>query len=85
MDLGTWDAQRIEFQHLLRQLRQESGLTQAELAQRIGKPQSYVSKYESGERRIDVIELKEVCLACGNSLAEFASRFDSVTEKRRKP
>ncbi|WP_431830664.1 helix-turn-helix domain-containing protein [Caulobacter radicis] len=38
----------------------KSGLTQAELAMRLRKSQSYVSKYERGERRIDVIELFEI-------------------------
>lgn len=43
---------------LLRQAREEAGLNQAEAASLIGKPQSFISKCESGERRIDVIELK---------------------------
>ena len=37
--------------------------TQEEIALRLGKPQSYVSKYESGERRLDVIEFLDVCEA----------------------
>lgn len=41
--------------------RQAQGLIQTEVAQRLGKPQSYVSKYESGERRLDVVEFLEVC------------------------
>ena len=41
----------------LRQARIAAGLTQAEVATRLGRPQSYVSKCESGERRVDVIEL----------------------------
>lgn len=41
---------------VLRCARKQRGLTQVELAGRLDKPQSYVSKYESGERRLDVIE-----------------------------
>ncbi len=41
--------------------RRENGLTQSEVAERLGKAQSFVSKYESGERRLDVIEFIEVC------------------------
>lgn len=37
--------------------RREAGLTQTEVARRLGKPRSYVSKCEQGERRVDVIEL----------------------------
>lgn len=45
--------------------RQEKNLTQSEVAERLGKPQSFVSKYESGERRLDVVEFLEVCGAIG--------------------
>lgn len=41
--------------------RKESGFTQKEVADRLGRPQSFVSKYELGERRIDVVEFLEVC------------------------
>ena len=51
------------FQKALADARQEKGLTQSEVATRLRKPQSYVSKYESGERRLDVIEFLEVCEA----------------------
>lgn len=41
--------------------RRKKGLTQVEVATLLDKPQSFVSKYESGERRLDVIEFLEVC------------------------
>ena len=44
----------------LRQARTEAGLTQADVARYLGKPQSFVSKCESGERRVDVVELEEL-------------------------
>jgi transcriptional regulator with XRE-family HTH domain len=61
----------------LRGLRTNVGLTQAEVAARLGRPQSFVSKYESGERRLDLIELSEVCAALGISLENFVSRVRS--------
>lgn len=48
-----------QFLEQLRRARQEAGLTQVQVAEHLGRPQSYVSKCESGERRIDVIELAE--------------------------
>ncbi|MDF7675038.1 helix-turn-helix transcriptional regulator [Acetobacteraceae bacterium ESL0709] len=43
--------------------RKEKSLTQVELAQGLNKPQSFVSKYESGERRLDVVEFIDLCKA----------------------
>ena len=45
------------FLQKLREARQDAGLTQEEVARRLGKPQSFVSKCESGERRVDAVEL----------------------------
>lgn len=48
---------------LLVELREQNGLTQVEVAQRLGRPQSYISKYERGERRLDLIELLDLAHA----------------------
>ncbi|CAM3527130.1 Helix-turn-helix transcriptional regulator [Tsukamurella ocularis] len=62
---------------LLRQLRIDAGLTQVQVAERLGEPQSFVSKYESGERRLDVIELKHVVEALGTSLEDVAQSISA--------
>jgi transcriptional regulator with XRE-family HTH domain len=46
-------------------VRSRAGVTQRELASRLGKPQSFVSSYESGQRRIDVLELVAIVEALG--------------------
>jgi transcriptional regulator with XRE-family HTH domain len=61
---------------LLSNLRSEANLRQVDLADRLGKPQSFVSKYESGERRLDLIELREICLVLEISLTDFVKRFE---------
>ena len=43
--------------------RMEAGLTQEQLALRLGRPQSYVAKFETGDRRLDVVEFLDVCFS----------------------
>lgn len=50
----------------LKRVRLDAGLTQAELAKRLGKPQSFVAKVETKERRLDVIEFAKWMAACGS-------------------
>ncbi len=52
-----------QFLALMRDARERAGLSQVELAARLKKPQSFVSKYESGERRLDVAEFIQICQA----------------------
>lgn len=68
------------FLDLLRQVRLEAGLTQIELAERLGVTQVFVSKSERGERRIDVLELSRFCAVMGSSLASFAVRLEQSGE-----
>ncbi len=65
-----------ELQILLRDLRQESGLTQADLARCLKQSQSFVSKYETGERRLDILELRHICSVLGISLQDFVRRLE---------
>ena len=60
---------------LLYSLRMESGLTQTELASRIGMPQSYISKIENGERRVDIVELYKICTALNCDFVNFISQY----------
>lgn len=53
------------FRQLLVEAREKAGLTQVEVSLRLNRPQSFVAKYEGGERRLDVIELLVVCDALG--------------------
>jgi len=48
------------FRARLVQARQEAGLTQVEVAKRLGRPNSFISKCELGERRVDVVELRQL-------------------------
>lgn len=60
----------------LLQARKDAGLTQAEVAKKLGTYASFVSKCESGERRIDVIELAQFCRVYKRGLIEFLKGLD---------
>jgi transcriptional regulator with XRE-family HTH domain len=57
----SYDLRYERLQKALIEARQSANLTQTEVSVRLNKPQSFVSKYESGERRLDIIELIEIC------------------------
>lgn len=78
MKKRSYIAQRDRLTALLREMRLEAGLTQTELAARIGKDQAYVSRYESGQRRLDVLEVREMCNAVGMTLEVFARRLEKA-------
>ena len=60
---------------LLREMRQAAGVTQVQLAKRLRRTQSIVSKMELGEVRLDVIQLRAICAAISTTLPEFCTRF----------
>jgi len=66
---------------LLKRLRIEAGLTQIQLAHRLSSPQSFVSKYETGERALTVPELRIVCISIGISFPEFATLYEELVTK----
>ncbi len=70
------------FLGMLRELRHESGVTQEALAELLGKPQSYVSKYELGERRLNVVETFEVCRALNADFAAFVQQLINRIESK---
>lgn len=65
----------------LYRLRMSSGLRQSDLADKLNVPQSFISKIESGERRLDLIELREICIALDSNLKEFINEFEKALNK----
>ena len=65
LDKSVHSAGQTAFCELMIRARKAAGLTQHELAKRLRRPQSFVAKYEGGERRIDVVEFLTICQAIG--------------------
>ena len=70
--------QREKLLLLLKELRIKKDITQVELAKKLGVPQSFVSKYESGERQLDILELRQICHQIGISLESSIARIVAV-------
>ena len=70
--------ERAELCGLLRSVREDAGLDQTSLAKALKKPQSFVSRYEAGHRRLDVLELRAVLRACGTTLPVFVKRLEAA-------
>jgi len=68
----------------MRAIREEAGLRQADVAERLGVTQSFVSKYENGERRLDLVELKQVCEAVGIALVDLVRRYEQSPKPTKK-
>lgn len=69
-----------QFCEMLIRKRKDAGVSQEQLAKRLAKPQSFISKYERAERRIDVVEFLELARAIGFDPAEFLIKFSDVEE-----
>ncbi|HZV25480.1 MAG TPA: helix-turn-helix transcriptional regulator, partial [Acidothermaceae bacterium] len=72
------------FTELLRDTRRRVGLTQVQLAERSGERQSYISKWERGELRLDIVQLRRLCRGMGVGLAEFAAEFEAKAAARKR-
>jgi transcriptional regulator with XRE-family HTH domain len=71
VEKNTFTPEHQALCEVLLQVRREAGVTQVELAARLKRDQTFISKYEKGERMLDVIEVRKVCNALGMPLEKF--------------
>lgn len=76
--------QYVQFLRRLKAARLEAGLTQVDAAKALGKPQSFVSKCESGERRVDVIELQDLARVYHRPLQFFLHESKKKTKTKKR-
>jgi transcriptional regulator with XRE-family HTH domain len=84
MQKSIHSARYATFLKVLRETRVRAGLTQELLARRIGETQTFISKCERGERRIDVIELRTFCQAFGLPLKQFVAALERALGKGKR-
>ena len=75
MTVNPWNPESVVLQELITNCRCEAQLTQQQVAKILGKPQSYVSKYESGERKLTLPEIRMIVELCGSNLPDFAKAY----------
>ncbi len=78
MEKSVYREENLALLRLLRQCRVESGLTQGEFAKALERPQSFVSDIERGLRRLDLVQLRDICQVLGIGLVQFVERFEGA-------
>ncbi len=76
MTRSAFSRKYTRFRQLLADARRAAGLTQVELAKKLGRPQSFISKVEQGERRLDVVEFLEVARALKTDPSRLLAEID---------
>lgn len=66
----------------MREIRIEAGLRQVDLAKKLNVPQARISKYELGERRIDLLELRVICEALEFPFLEFVQELEKRIKEK---
>lgn len=85
MEKSIYTREYAALLRLLKQARLDANLTQVQLAEKLGQTQSFVTKCERGERRLDVIQLRTICRALGTTLPAFVARLEEqLLGSRRK-
>lgn len=85
MDKAIYSRQGTSLRETLVDLRQKAGLTQRQLADKLGRERNLVGRLEMGERRLDVVEFYWLCKACGAKPETVASKLMRRFEKNESP
>lgn len=93
MSKTLYRTENLELAALLRQLREDAGMVQTALADRMGRNQTFVSNVELGIRRLDLVELRDYCASLNISLGELIQQWErriktttpKAKTKKRKP
>lgn len=84
MEKSVYRDENLVLLRLLKQCRVESGLTQAQFAETLGRPQSFASDIERGLRRLDLVQLRDICRVLSLDLMEFVQRYEAELESPNK-
>ena len=80
MTKAIYRREHVIFLHELKRMRIESGMTQAQCSAALGRPQSFMSAVERGVRRLDMVQLRDLCLVLGSDLVRFTNAFEQALD-----
>jgi transcriptional regulator with XRE-family HTH domain len=83
MEKSAFTREYKVFCRVLQEVRSAAGVTQVELAKQLKETQSEISKFERGERRLDVVQLRRWCRQLGIGLPEFVKLFEQALAGRK--
>lgn len=82
MEKSIYTTEYVVLVELLRELREKADVSQVEMAERLETSQSFVTKYERGERRLDIIQLRTICQALGRPLTDVVRELERRLSKK---
>lgn len=84
MAKSLYRSENLELAYLLRQLREESGMIQSKLGDRLGRNQTYVSNVELAIRRLDLVELRDYCAGLDIGLLDLISKWETRLQPKAR-
>ncbi|MCO2251906.1 helix-turn-helix transcriptional regulator [Pseudomonas aeruginosa] len=80
MTKAIYRREHVIFLQELKRMRIESGMTQAQCSTALGRPQSFMSDVERGVRRLDIIQLRDLCRVLDSDLIRFTKAFEEALD-----
>ena len=77
-----WSTHEEILLSLLKEIRNEAGLSGPSIQKLLNRPNSYVAKVESGDKRLDILELREYCKVCEVSIADFSAQLEKKLKSK---
>ena len=81
MTKAIYRREHVLFLEVLKRMRVESGMTQAQCSAALGRPQSFMSDVERGVRRLDMVQLRDLCQVLGSDLIGFTQSFEHALSR----
>lgn len=78
MTKAIYRREHVIFLQELKRMRIESGMTQAQCSAVLGRPQSFMSDVERGVRRLDTVQLRDLCIALKSGLVDFTMAYEKA-------